>query len=132
MIGYGNKFGLNGLYRLFEPHFHERCEFSDHCNKRIKHIRIFKLYLPHGLSELFWVENMPVMGFVGDFCGKSFGARLKYFENLHNLMNLVVKSDLRSGRCRKKYFLFSNRFSIYEISLLLLIIFMSIFSVSYF
>ena len=49
---------------------------------------------------------MPVKGFVGSFCGNSFGARLKYFENLHNLMNLVVKWDLGNGGCRKKYFIF--------------------------
>ena len=106
MIGYGNKFGLNGLYRLFEPHFHERCEFPDHCNKRIKHIRIFKLYLTRELSESFWGKNVPVKGFVWGFCGKRFGARLKYFKNLHNLMNLVVKSDLRSGGCRKNIILY--------------------------
>ena len=57
---------------------------------------------------------MPVKGFVGSFCGNSFGARLKYFENLHNLMNLVVKWDLRGGGCRKKIFYIPGRFTIAE------------------
>ena len=101
MIGDGINLGLNGLYHRFYPHFQVRCKFPDHCNKRIKYIRIFKLYLHHRLSELFLGKTVPVMRFVGGFCRKSFGARLKYFENLHNQMNIVVEIYLGGGRCRK-------------------------------
>jgi len=50
------------------------------------------------------MENLPVQWFFWGFCGKFFGARLKYFENLHNQMNIVVEMDFGSGRCRKKLF----------------------------
>lgn len=90
MIGDRNTFGFNGLYRLFQPHFQVRYNFSDHCYKRIKHMHVFKVALTHGLSESFLEEILPAKGFVWDFCGKRFDARLKYFKKLHNLMNLVV------------------------------------------
>lgn len=57
----------------------------------------------HGLSESFLEEILPAKGFVWDFFRKRFDARLKYFEKLHNLMNLVVKVDLGSGGCRKLF-----------------------------
>ena len=67
-------------------------------------MHVFKLASTRGLSESFWVKNMPVQWFFSWFCGKFFGARLKYFEYLHNQMNIVVEMDFGSGRCRKKLF----------------------------
>jgi hypothetical protein len=64
-------------------------------------MHVFKVALSRGLSGLFLEEILPAKGFVWDFFGKRFDARLKYFEKLHNLMNLVVKWDLGSGGCRK-------------------------------
>jgi hypothetical protein len=73
-------------------------------------MHVFKVALTGRKIEFFFGKILPAKGFVWDFCWKRFDARLKYFENLHNLMNLVVKWDLRGGGCRKKIFYIFQQF----------------------
>ena len=99
------EFCFEGFCHLFCPRYQFYEEFPDHCNKNIKFSVAYRVIWTTGVDECLVSYNS---GWIAGIFWKIIIARLNFFENLHWIMNLMVKWDLGGGGCGKVEIFFLN------------------------